>query len=601
MTTRSVRTLLAPRSLAFVFVAMCAMLACSSRTGFREDDRRLDLVDAGDVDAAPPVCGIHCSRDLKQVLDGCEGAETVIATCNPDQGCGDGRCVDACTAAVLTKGSAGCDFWTVGPTDDKFLGGCFAVLVANTWDREVSLRAGFGADVLDISKSTYLVARRGDTAVHTPLEGPLAPGQVAVVFLAHNPALVSPELGSACPADVTPAIPAIIPRHGTTRNRAFHIATDAPVSAYSIAPYGGAPSYYPAATLLLPSSSWTTSQLAVQPFAFSLNNHATTTRRTLQIVAAEDDTEVTIRPTSKILRSWEVEGTEADTIKTWTLAKGEVLQLVQVQSLTGSPVASTKPVALFGGSELIYMPEEGSAGDWLQQQIPPLSHWGTEYAVVPYLSRIESLSGQTREPVPYSIVAAAEGTVLSYEPSRPRNAPEVLGAGESADFVTDEVFVVKSQDATHPFHVSVYMTGGNNGAGTGAVTLGDPDWVNLPPTGQYLDRYVFFTDYTYPDTSLTLVRKKTPNGFMPVELECAGEIGEWKPIGAEYEYAWVRLTRGFVGQTFAKGTCSYGRQEAHSTGPFAITVWGIGAWASYGYVGGTGLRPINDLPPPVLK
>ena len=33
-------------------------------------------------------------------------------------------------------------------------------------------------------------------------------------------------------------------KHGTTKTRAFHLVTDAPVAAYSIFPYGGAESYY---------------------------------------------------------------------------------------------------------------------------------------------------------------------------------------------------------------------------------------------------------------------------------------------------------------------------------------------------------------------
>ncbi|MDF2696565.1 MAG: hypothetical protein K0S65_4948, partial [Labilithrix sp.] len=68
-----------------------------------------------------------------------------------------------------------------------------------------------------------------------------------------------------------------------------------------------------------------------------------------------------------------------------------------------------------------------------------------------------------------------------------------------------------------------------------------------------------------------------------------------------YEFAWVKLTDGFVGQKFAKGECSYGRHEAHSDGPFDVTVWGTAQYASYGYVGGTGLRPINDAEPPPVK
>jgi len=124
--------------------------------------------------------------------------------------------------------------------------------------------------------------------------------------------------------------------------------------------------------------------------------------------------------------------------------------------------------------------------------------------------------------------------------------------------------------------------------------------VNVPPTAQYLDRYVFFTDFTFPETALTVVRRKTAKGFMPVELECGGEIDGWQPLGSsgQYEFAWVKLTSGFLPQTFAKGKCGYGRQVARSDGPFAITVWGTGQDASYGYVGGTGLRPINEAPPP---
>ncbi|MDF2695931.1 MAG: hypothetical protein K0S65_4314, partial [Labilithrix sp.] len=216
---------------------------------------------------------------------------------------------------------------------------------------------------------------------------------------------------------------------------------------------------------------------------------------------------------------------------------------------------------------------------------------------------MNNFSPSVRENVPYSIVGAVDGTTLTYEPSRPLNAPEKLAAGEVASFYSDEVFVVKSQDSKHPFHVNVYMTGSTYGSGTGQRTTGDPDFVNVPPTAQYLDRYVFFTDFTFPDTTLTVVRKKTAKGFMPVELDCGGEIPNFQPLGSsgQYEFAWVKLTTGFVPQKISTGTCSYGRQEAKSTGPFGITVWGMAIDASYGYVGGTGLRPVNDAQPPAVK
>ncbi len=116
--------------------------------------------------------------------------------------------------------------------------------------------------------------------------------------------------------------------------------------------------------------------------------------------------------------------------------------------------------------------------------------------------------------------------------------------------------MVKSQTRSTPFHVNVYMTGSTYGAGNGgARTTGDPDFVNVPPADQYLDRYVFFTDFTFPETSLTVVRRKTATGFVPVELECAGPISGWQPLGSsgKYEFAWVKLTSGFTNQKFPQG------------------------------------------------
>jgi hypothetical protein len=565
--------------------------ACSTRDGFDPPDQLFP--DAGTPDGQP--CGIHCSRNLKQVLNGCEGKEEVVEQCNADQGCGNsGKCVDACTASELTKGSAGCDFWTLPPpipTEGK--GNCFAAMIANTWDRAVVITADFGSAPLDISKATYTVSRIGSDPVYTPLTGPLPPGQVAVVFLNHDPANHE-HYPAFCPKTVTPALLIDSALHVTGLSQAFHIKTDAPVSAYSIYPYGGAEAYMPTATLLLPVSSWTQNYIAVAPFDFD----ETGKKRSLQIVANEDNTEVRINPTLEIAPGVGTAGAVQGVTQTWTLSKGQVLQFVQA-SLSGSPIETTKPVGVFGGADSTGILTD-HYWDALQQQIPPFAQWGTEYAVVPFRPRMVSFSPDVREQVPYSIVGAVDGTMLTYEPSRPLNAPDTLASGETATFVTDQVFVVKSQDSKHPFHVNVFMTGSEYGGGNGGgATSGDPDFVNVPPVDQYLDRYVFFTDFTFPETSLTVVRRKTSAGFVPVELECAGPIDGWQPLGSSgtYEFAWVTLTSAFAPQKFPQGECGYGRQEAHSTGAFAVTVWGTGEWASYGYVGGTGLRPINDAKP----
>lgn len=565
---------------------------------FADPDSGAQLPDSG-------ACGFRCSRDLKSVLKGCGDGE-VFAECPVGQGCGIDTCVDACTAATLSKGSVGCSFWTVPPDDGKHgAGACFAAMIANTWDVPVTITADYGSDAIDISKSIYTVARTGVAdPVYTRVDGPLAPGQVAVIFLSQAEQPADPD-ASLCPSGVVPALMADPIKHGTTTTRAFKLKTDAPVAAYSIFPYGGAQSEYPTASLLLPVSSWDKSYIAVSAAKFGSPQAALLDRRTMQIIANEDDTVVSMRPGVNITQGDGIAPVVAGELGEWTLARGQVLQITQQDAPSGSPFVATKPVGLFGGSPCSFFPSDTPYCDLTQQQIAPFSQWGTSYALVPYLSRVQAIEGVSRETVAWSFVGAVDGTKLTYDPAKPPGAPETLGAGQVASFMTDALVTVKSQDGKHPFHASVYMTGSTSGGGVPGRgrTLGDPDFVNVVPLDQFLDRYVFFTDFTYPETSLTIVRRKSASGFKPVRLGCAGEIAGFAPLGAsgEYEYAWVRLSTGFIPATSAAGTCNYGRQEAWSDGPFSVTVWGWGKDASYGYAGGMGSRPINEAPAPPVK
>ena len=142
---------------------------------------------------------------------------------------------------------------------------------------------------------------------------------------------------------------------------------------------------------------------------------------------------------------------------------------------------------------------------------------------------------------------------------------------------------------------------------------GDPEFVNVIPPAQYLGKYVFFTDPTYPETDLVLVRQNTSGqGFQDVTLDCAGVLTGWTPIGnaGTYEYTRIDLVRdNFVPQN----GCNNGIHEIQSAAPFGLTVWGWGSAAtggtygctscggfytqavSYAYPGGASVRRINGL------
>lgn len=568
-------------------------LSCNGRrSGFREQPPPSPLVSEAGVVAPECEASLRCSGDLKRVLRRhCDGTEEVITECGPDLGCGGGACVDPCKSVELSKGSIGCAFATLPPDTshvEKLQGACYVAMIVNVWDRPVTVRAELGDEPIDISSSIYYAETKGNIIDYTRVDGAIAPGKVGLVFLAQAPAVSVP-----CPSGVVPALREDPIDHKTTRTRAFRLTTDTPVSAFAIWPYGGAFAAETTATLLLPTSSWDKNYIAVSAPAEPRGN---VSWPVIQIVASEDDTEVRMRPNVNLLGGGGVLGAGQGQTQTWTLARNEVLQITQPTDTSGSPIEANKPIGLFGGSECTFL--RGKWCDPTQQQIPPISQWGSAYALVPHRPRTDWGLGTTtaRERVPWRIIGAANGTKLTYDPARPVGAPETLEAGQVETFVSTQLLTVRSQDAEHSFYAGMFMTGSDNAR----MGQGDPDFVNVVPSDQFLDRYIFFADHTYPDTTLTLVRRKTVTGFQPVTLECAGEIADWKPLGngGEYEFAWLYLTNEGVPQTFAGGTCGYGRHEARSDGPFAVYVWGVGYAVSYGYAGGQGSRPLNSVKGP---
>src|SRR5690606_27282503 len=91
------------------------------------------------------------------------------------------------------------------------------------------------------------------------------------------------------------------------------------------------------------------------------------------VVAAQDGTEVTYVPTADT-----VSGVTAGTPVTKTLNRGEALPVAAGSSdLSGTPITSTKPVAVFGGNQCANIPNPSTAFcDYVVEQIPGTSTWG---------------------------------------------------------------------------------------------------------------------------------------------------------------------------------------------------------------------------------
>jgi hypothetical protein len=529
---------------------------------------------------------------------------SVIATCPPDQGCAGGVCVPACDAASASRGTVACEFVVSSPP--SYPGArppCLAAFVANTWPTPARLTVTRGGVTLDVTGFGRIVDNTRASAVDwapVPPTGVPA-GAVAVLFLSSDPAAILPENGVDISCPITPAIDASTVIPGSGRGPAFRIGASVPVRAYDILPYGGARSHFPSATLLLPTSTWGSGYVLLAP---PLGTHTPPGPLFVHLVAGAAPVTATLRPTVDLPAGVDAPAIAAGATGAVTLAPYQVVQWeVGAADPSGTLVAADGPIGVVTGSRFLRLqPTPAPGGDAAHQSQLPIDALGSTQVAAPFATRRADLAS---EDVPYRLVGAVDGTALRFDPPL-AGAPATLGRGEVVTLSSRTPFVVTSQDAMHPFAMAQLMTTANliGGSRPGAIApgfgpqLGDEEFVMLFPPAQFLSSYVFFTDPTYPTTSLVVVRvADATGGFAPVTIDCLGEVAGFSPVGSagEFEMATVDLMRAGLGAGMP--ACTNGRHLATSTGSFGVVVWGLDSYSSYAYPGGGNARVLAELPP----
>lgn len=255
--------------------------------------------------------------------------------------------------------------------------------------------------------------------------------------------------------------------------------------------------------------------------------------------------------------------TAANTPLSFTLNAGEYVQwqLATGLDLTGSVIASDKPITFVGGDAYIcYSSATSESGgcDSAHQQVPPISAFGSEYVAAPHPNR-----GAMPESIWYRFVGAVDGTSLTFDPPIP-GGPASIAQGQTIDFQATGSFRVESQDADHAFYVAQTMAGCMFPDNPGC--RGDEDYVMVLPAAQYLSRYVFFSDTSYQTTELVFVREKVDGSFSDVDLACMGTITGWTPVGTSGEFEMAQVA--IVEEGVSVGGCVNGRHETSSAATF---------------------------------
>ncbi len=558
--------------------------------------------DAPELDVPPLAldlgsAGRCCSPDGRAIVSCGDG--TILTACEGAEVCGLDTlsCIDACEVAAEAGDSVGCVYAAVPLSlgaEGVGSGSCLAVLVSNGWNASAHLSLSYRGEALDLAGSLVHVAvDQGAYRVQRlePNQGVPA-GDVAAILLT----------GQECPSvdehrePLHVAMPDAMLRD-TEIGGAFTLAADLPVVMHQVNPFLGAASHVTGASLLFPQLTWGTNYTVLAPAEPLHYSPSGVYMPTVSIVAARDDTTVTLLPSVAVQGGPGIPASEAGEPLEFVLHAGEHAQIRQLEGLTGSIIESDEPVGVWVGHECANYPPNIPACDHLEQMLPPVGSMGSRYAAAPVR--------RAQENGIWRLLGTVDGTMLTW--SADVGGPATLDRGQSVFVQTHQTFVVSSQDADHPFLLFNYMTGQDAVEIVDKRTGGDPDFVLAVPPEQFLDAYTFFVDPSYIG-QLVLVRQAIEPGgadgvgglgFGTVELQC-GESAQWQEVtqwqaldGDAFEYARISTTQA----PFER--CS-GRVSARGSQPFGAHVWGFSAYTSVGYPAGLGLDSINEVVVPAV-
>jgi len=217
--------------------------------------------------------------------------------------------------------------------------------------------------------------------------------------------------------------------------------------------------------------------------------------------------------------------------------------------------------------------------DHLEQQMFPLTAWGTEYLAVRSMPRgTVEFPGQEMDS--WRILAAEDDTEVTLTPADVETLP-LLDAGEWYEFETNEDFLINSNKPVlvGQFLAAEFAPG--PGRQEGDAATGDPAFILIAPTRQLRDNYVFLApnkyrfDYVSIGAPVGSVVRLDGSDVESLDAD-ARQLQINDVAGTSWRAFRANIPDGFHVLTCA-GTCS-------------VMVHGYDSFVSYGYPGGLNLE-----------
>lgn len=343
---------------------------------------------------------------------------------------------------------------------------------------------------------------------------------------------------------------------GIYNNNVYHVTSNQDVVVYDFTPLVNA--YSNDAALILPTGSL---GKKYRPASY-INSLGNSIGSFFGIVATESNTSV---------KTYDRTGTMVDNV---ILSQGQYFQRNNGSSvpsdITGWYIEADRPVAVFSGTICTSLGNSTGACDHIDEQTLPLESMANAYIASPTLTR--PIGCTTCGPDVFRYVATEDGTTIS---TSPNVGGGTINKGQFLEISTNIPHVVTSNNK--PFYAYQYLISQN--AGFPVAGIGDPSLMVMPPVDQFQFGYLFLIPNTFLYDFINVVAPVGTQFVLdgqPVSLNCT-------PVG----------TIGNTSYCAAKLAISDGVHRISADKQFGLMVSGFDQFASYGYIGGIGLQPIN--------
>ncbi|HUT78352.1 MAG TPA: hypothetical protein VM285_11730, partial [Polyangia bacterium] len=321
--------------------------------------------------------------------------------------------IDPCEVAMANKYSIGCEYWAVD-MDNTTPAQPYAIVVAN---RDAT--------------AAHVVVERKTGGVWQAQQEADVPSQQTHVFLLGN----TTQAGTYHLA-----------------NQAFRVTSDLPVVAYQFNPYAGLSADNSDVctndgTLLLASSG-------LDRYYYVLGFSNNTGSGSVNVIATENDTQITIRPSTSISAGGSLPAMSAGVDYTYTVQEAGVIQLnASSGDISGTYIEATKPVAVFGGNTCAQVPTGVTYCDHIEHQLFPITTWGQEFVAARTVIRS---TYQAAENDYWRVVASESGTTIQTVPAVTGLSGVTMNAGQVIQVGVNYAFSIS---ASAPIMVGQYLAG----------------------------------------------------------------------------------------------------------------------------------------------